>query len=81
MISKLVVNTLKIIFISAIVSLTFYAYLQIIGIPKTQARNYYNLGEQALGKGDVNLAKEYLEKAMSYWPEGYIRQELQKISN
>jgi hypothetical protein len=81
MISKLISNSIKVIIISIIISIMFFVYLQLFGIPKTQARNYYNLAEIQLGLNNKKLAEEYLVKAISYWPEEYIKQELQKISN
>jgi cell division protein FtsN len=61
------------------VLITFILYLYFIGIPKTQARNHFNLGQIAENEGDVSTAKEEYQKALDYWNERYIKEALEKV--
>lgn len=59
--------------------LLFFLYMVVVGIPKTQARNYFNLAESYIEKGSIDLAKGYLERALEFWPENYIQERLDSI--
>jgi uncharacterized membrane protein YukC len=61
------------------VLIIFLLYLYFIGIPKTQARNHFNLAQIAENDGDVSTAKEEYKKALTYWNEGYIKEALEKV--
>lgn len=50
-----------------------------VGVPKTQARNYYNKGITNLEKGNKKQAIEDFEKALTYWEENYIKRELDEL--
>lgn len=64
--------------ISLLVAGIFLAYMFLIGIPKTKARNYYNQGMIARQEGNETEAQKDFEKALSYWKEEYIRKEMKK---
>lgn len=66
--------------ISTLLSLLFLLYMWQIGIPKTQARNYYNKGVVNLEKGNKKQAELDFEKAMIYWEEDYIKRKLEEIN-
>ncbi len=53
-------------------------YLEFIGIPRTQARNFYNLGINELDKGNKTKALEYLNDGLKYWNENYIQDAINK---
>ncbi len=66
--------------------LTFLVYMLIIGIPKTQARNYYNMAESILempnpSKESIQKAKDYLETALVFWSERYIQEKLNEVNS
>lgn len=56
----------------------FLAYMFLIGIPKTKARNYYNQGMIAREEGNEAEAQKDFEKALTYWDEEYIKKEMKK---
>lgn len=64
--------------ISLLVAGIFLAYMFLIGIPKTKARNYYNQGMIARQEGNEIQAQKDFEKALSYWKEEYIKREMQE---
>jgi len=64
-----------------IVIFTFLIYFYTIGIPKTQARNYYNLALEDIQSGNLKKAEEKLKKALSYWEEEYIKIELKSVQD
>jgi hypothetical protein len=76
--------------LSTISALTFFLYMLVIGIPKTQSRNYYNLAEEAYSRpmpastdttyDRVGIAKAYLEQAIEFWPEQYIKDRLEELN-
>ncbi len=62
----------KVAGISLAVAAVFGLYLVFIGIPKTQARNYYNKGVLSIQSGQVREGLQDFQTAVSYWPEPYI---------
>jgi len=75
-----IIKTIALLFItSLIVSGIYLAYFFSIGIPKTQARNYFNLSQKYLEEGNTLEARNNLEKAYSFWPEEYIQIELDRL--
>lgn len=78
------------IILSTISTLAFLLYMLLIGIPKTQARNYYNLAEElnataypadveTTGRKHAQI-RSYLERALEFWPEQYIKDRLEDFS-
>ncbi len=65
--------------ISVIIILLFGAYVYFIGRPKTMARNYYNRAQIDLKEGQEDKAIENMQKALEYWEEDYIREELEEL--
>jgi hypothetical protein len=65
--------------VSIIISLLFLVYLVFVGIPKTQARNYYNKALIELENNNIEKAVNYLQTALNYWDEKYIRRKLYEI--
>jgi uncharacterized membrane protein YgaE (UPF0421/DUF939 family) len=63
---------LKVILTCIGVTSAFLIYLIAIGIPKTQARNYYNQALIAQSIDQSDLAQSLLDKAYSAWPEAYF---------
>jgi len=61
------------------VAAVYMLYFYTIGVPKTQAREYYNLAMTDLQSGERNKAIEELQKALTYWHEGYIQDKLNEI--
>lgn len=62
------------IFFSVVVTLVFMAYFVLIGIPKTQSRNYYNKGMDSYESGELIDAEKSFEEAKKFWDESYIPQ-------
>lgn len=71
---------LLVVIVSCIVGAIYLIYFFLIGVPKTQARNYYNLALIEMEHGDNVKALEYLELAKTYWNEGYINDEISKLN-
>lgn len=74
------------ILLGSISFLSFMIYMLLVGIPKTQARNYYNAAEDILDnlivtEQDVLKATSYLEIAINFWPEGYIQERLDEVNS
>lgn len=67
------------IIVSTIVSLIFLGYMYFIGIPKTQARNYFNLSVIEKENGNTEKELEYLIIAKEYWAEEYIVQRINEL--
>jgi len=67
----------------AVVSLisagAYMLYFYTIGVPKTQARTFYNKAIEDLNAGERNKAVEDLQTALSYWHEGYIQDKLNEV--
>ncbi|MFS8131398.1 MAG: hypothetical protein ACMG57_05490 [Candidatus Dojkabacteria bacterium] len=57
----------------------YMLYFYTIGVPKTQARTYYNLAIKDLQEGDKEKAKVDLQTALNSWQEPYIQQKLQEL--
>ncbi|BCX13722.1 MAG: hypothetical protein KatS3mg085_254 [Candidatus Dojkabacteria bacterium] len=73
-------NFLLAITVSIVTFFAFCIYLIFIGIPKTQARNYYNKAIIAIEFGARDEAITYLSTALKYWEENYIKQKLLEIT-
>lgn len=69
------------LFICGTITLLFLGYLYFIGIPKTRARNFYNLAIQAEAQNNKMEAITYLETAKHYWAEEYIVKKLVELQN
>lgn len=67
--------------ISILIAGIFLAYMFLIGIPKTKARNYYNQGMIAREEGNEAEAQKNFEKALTYWDEEYIQREISNDKN
>jgi hypothetical protein len=68
------------VFIVSFLSLiAFGAYLLLIGIPRTQARNLYNEAYTLSDQGKQTEAKLKLEEAYRVWPEPYILDGIQRL--
>jgi len=65
--------------VSLVVGILYMSYFYLIGIPKTQARTYYNRATIEMDKGNTDKAKEDLTKALSYWHEDYIAKALDDL--
>ena len=73
-------NTFYVVFASIITAGIFFAYFFTVGVPKTQARTYYNLAISELESGNKEKAKDDLQTALSYWAEPYIQEKLRIIN-
>lgn len=69
----------KVIITCVIVSAIYLAYFFFIGVPKTQARNYYNSALKEIENGNNEKAKEDLRTALTYWDEDYIKVKLESL--
>lgn len=58
--------------VCGLVAVVYVFYLFAVGIPRTQARNHFNSATLLLAEGQINLAKQELEKAYTAWPEEYV---------
>lgn len=56
-------------------------YFYTIGVPKTQARTYYNQAMSALKEGERNHAIEDLQRALTFWHEPYIQEKLNEVQD
>ena len=70
----------KLILASLLTFGIYMAYYVTIGVPKTEARNFYNEGIKAQGLGNTELAKKDFQKALTFWHEQYIQDELDKLN-
>lgn len=61
--------------VSVVVLFIFILYLAFIGIPKTQARNYYLLAKRHYIYGDYDKYRLLMKKAIEQFPETYIIEE------
>lgn len=78
-IKKLAKVSVLVLVVSLVSTGLYMLYFYTIGIPKTQARTYYNLAISALKEGKKDEAKQDLEKALQNWKEPYIQEELDKL--
>lgn len=76
---KLAKVSVLVILVSLVSAGLYLLYFYTIGIPKTQARTYYNQAISALKEGKREEAKQDLEKALQNWKEAYIQEELDKL--
>lgn len=60
--------------ITFLLAVGFLAYLKFVGIPRTQARNWYNHAQLLITEGKTKEAYDVLQDAYSIWPEDYILQ-------
>ena len=74
-------NLSKVFLVSIVIAALFLGFMYFIGIPKTQARNYYNLAIQDEAKGDTQKELQDLKTAINFWPEEYILQKLQQVND
>ena len=76
---------LKSFFLSILVGIIiggiFLTYMFLIGMPKTQAANYYNLAKQQQGLGDKQKADEYFQKSIKAFLEPYIQKDYQDFQS
>jgi hypothetical protein len=73
-------NFFKLFIVTVLVGSLYLNYMFAIGIPKTQARNHYNLALKLLEYGETDKAIDELNTAQNYWDEDYIREALQNIN-
>jgi len=72
---------LKLVLTMAVITSIYLIYFFSIGIPKTQARTYYNKAMEDISlKHKQDLEKQDLQKALSYWPEQYIQEAYDKLN-
>jgi hypothetical protein len=72
-------NSVAVLLVSAIIAGVYMLYFYTVGVPKTQAKNYYNLALQEEEKGNILQAIKDLETAKSYWNEEYINIKLEEL--
>ena len=72
-------NILISVLISIFIAILFLVYMKFIGIPKTQARNFYNLAINNLHQGEKEDAIKHLDNALIYWKEDYIIRKLNSL--
>lgn len=74
------VKNLALVTVGCLVSAGAYMlYFYTVGIPKTQARNYYNQAIVKLEEGEREEAIKDLEKALTFWKEPYIEEQLKEV--
>lgn len=61
------------------VVLIFVIYLTFVGIPKTQARNFYNQALKQIENDEEDKAKASLLEGLKFWDERYIGEEFEKL--
>lgn len=57
----------KMLIVSAVVTLAFLIYLYFAGIPMTKARNIYNEGVEYYERGEKKQALQKFEEAQRIW--------------
>lgn len=62
----------KWVIVCGLVAVVYISYLFVVGIPRTQARNFYNSATLLLADGEIDQAKQELERAYAAWPEDYV---------
>ncbi|KXK27046.1 MAG: hypothetical protein TR69_WS6001001072 [candidate division WS6 bacterium OLB20] len=60
-------NVAAMLMVSLVVALLVLAYMFLVGIPMTQARNAYNKAQIAYERGDYDDSREYLDESLSIW--------------
>lgn len=78
---KIASKLLFIVVISSVVAGIYLIYFFTIGVPKTQARNYYNLALIKEKEGNNQQALEYLRLAKSTWGEEYIDRKIEELTS
>jgi hypothetical protein len=72
---------LFIVIVSSIVAGIYLIYFFTIGVPKTQARNFYNLALEKEKEGNIEQTIEYLKLAKNAWSETYIDQKIEELTS
>ena len=70
-----------VVFVTSVVSGIFLLYFFFVGIPKTQARNYFNLAVENINNGNYVEAESNLVTAISFWRENYIVEKLDEVQS
>lgn len=78
---NLLIKLFQVTVVSLVVGLVYFGYIIFIGIPKTQARNYYNLAVKQISENKLDEGKQNLEVALSFSEESYIRNYLESLSS
>lgn len=76
---NLFIKLFQVTVVSFVVGLIYFGYIIFIGIPKTQARNYYNLATKQISENKIDEAKQNLEVAISFANEEYIQRSLDDL--
>lgn len=63
---------LAMIVISFLVFWGFLIYLHFVGVPKTSARNYFNLAVLEFDRRNYSKSQDYLNTAKEFWKEAYM---------
>ncbi len=79
--SKPIKIALSVLSVSLLTTALYVLYIVLIGMPKTQARNYYNEGVLSIQKGEIRAAIQDFQTAVNYWPESYIVTELHRLES
>ena len=72
-------TSVVVLIVSLLSAGVYMLYFYTIGVPKTQARTYYNKAISDINAGERNKAIEELQTALTYWHEGYIQDKLNEI--
>jgi len=72
-------TSVVVLIVSLLSAGVYMLYFYTIGVPKTQARTYYNKAIADIDAGERNKAIEELQTALTYWHEGYIQDKLNEI--
>jgi len=72
-------TSVVVLIVSLLSAGVYMLYFYTIGVPKTQARTYYNKAITDIDAGERNKAIEELQTALTYWHEGYIQDKLNEI--
>ncbi len=76
---KLLKDLSKVFAVAVVVTVIYLSYFYLVGVPRTQARYYYNQGLIALENNDKQTAKENFEKGLTFWQEDYIINSLKQL--
>lgn len=71
-INALVKDISKSLLLSLLIGLIYLVYVVLVGIPRTKARELYNLGVVEHLSGNLNKSITKLTAANKVWPEEYI---------
>lgn len=73
-------KSVLVVLISGFVSLIYLGYFFAVGIPKTQARNYFLLALKQEEEDKIDEALRSLTVAKNYWNEDYILEKIETLS-